>query len=182
MFETDEEIAAIDLLLDRSYAGAGDHLGAIISPGRRLSARDLCRYLIDIRHLTVATTTTRGEPRCSAVDGLFLHGRFWFSTSAHAIKAVHLAQRPAVSAAHVIGDDVGVFVHGTARLVNGGPGEADPLRPYWEGIYGGSPEDWVSTPTDARYIEIVPSAMFSYAFSREKFEELVATIVGDAPG
>ena len=181
MFETNDETSSLDQLLDRSFAGAGEHLGGIISPERRLSAGDLCRYLVGIRHLTVATTTAHGEPRRSAVDGLFLHGHFWFSTSAQAFKVVHLAQRPAVSAAHVIGDDGGVLVHGTARLVCGGPGEADELRPYWEGVYGGPPEDWVSTPTDARYVEIVPSTMFSYAFSREKFEGLIATIARDAP-
>ena len=157
MFETADEVASLELLLDGSFAGAGEHLSGIISPQRRLSARDLCRYLVGVRHFTVATTTARGEPRCSAVDGLFLHGRFWFSTGAHAFKAVHFAQRPHVSAsaAHVVGDDVGVFVHGTARLVPGGPGGADTLRPYWRAVYGGSPDDWVLAPTDARYLEIV---------------------------
>jgi hypothetical protein len=106
------------------------------------------------------------------VDGLFIHGRFWFSTSAESVKARHLERRPAVSAAHVVGDDVGVFVHGRARVVRGGPGEADELRPYWTEVYDASPEDWVATPLDARYVEIVASSMYSYAFSRERFEEL----------
>jgi hypothetical protein len=67
---------------------------------------------------------------------------------------------------------VGVFIHGRARVVRGGPGEADELRPIWTEIYHSSPEDWVSTPIDARYIEIVASCMFSYAFSRERFEAM----------
>ena len=71
----------------------------------------------------------------------------------------------------MVGDDVAVFVHGRARIVRGGPGEADNLRHYWTEVYGGSPEDWVSTPGDARYVEVVPSLMYSYAFSRERFEE-----------
>jgi general stress protein 26 len=173
VFETSEELASLDLLLGASFERAGDHLTGIISPDRRLSAADLARYLVGVRHLVVATVTAKGEPRCSAVDGLFLHGRFWFSTSAQSIKAEHLQRRSALSAAHVVGDDVGVFVHGHARVVRGGPGEADELRHYWTEVYdGGSPEDWVTTPVDARYVEIVPSAMYSYAFSRERFEEM----------
>jgi general stress protein 26 len=173
VFESSEELASLDALLVASFERAGDHLTGIISPDRRLSAADLALYLVGVRHLVVATVTAKGEPRCSAVDGLFLHGRFWFSTSAQSIKAVHLERRSAISAAHVVGDDVGVFVHGQARVVHGGPGEADELRHYWTEVYdGGSPEDWVTTPIDARYVEIVASAMYSYAFSRERFEEM----------
>lgn len=125
-----------------------------------------------VRHLTVATVTAQGEPRTSAVDGLFVHGRFWFTTNAHAAKAVHLAKRPAVSAAHVVGDEVGIFVHGHVRMVPGGPGEADALRHYWLDVYHSSPEEWVGEPGDMRYIEIVPTKMFTYAFTRERFEAL----------
>jgi hypothetical protein len=173
MFETPSELAALDELLDTSFSGAGAHLVEIISPERRLSAPDLSRYLVGVRHLVVASVTDSGEPRCSAVDGLFIHGRFWFTTSAESLKARHLARRPTISGAHVVGDDVGIFVHGQARMVRGGPGEADQLRPYWSDVYdGGVPEEWVVTPEDARYVEIVPVSMFSYAFDRDRFEAL----------
>lgn len=172
MFETPDELVELDALLAASFVRAGDHLTSIISPERRLSGADLARYLVGVRHLVVATVTAAGEPRCSAVDGLFSHGHFWFTTSAASFKARHLEQRPALSAVHVVGDDVAVFVHGRARIVRGGPGEADALRHYWTEVYESSPEDWVSTPSDSRYVEIVPSSMYSYAFSRERFEEL----------
>jgi general stress protein 26 len=172
MFETESELASLDALLGASFETAGAHLVGIISPERRLSGIDLTRYLVGVRHLVLATVTAKSEPRCSAVDGLFIHGRFWFTTSGDSVKARHLEHRPALSAAHVVGDDVGVFVHGRARIVRGGPGEADELRPYWTEVYDSSPEDWVSTPGDARYVEIVASSMYSYAFSRERFEEM----------
>jgi hypothetical protein len=176
MFETDEELHEVDALLATSFAGATGHLTEIISPDRRLSARDLSRYLVGVRHLTVATVSASGEPRTSAVDGLYLHGRFWFTTSGHAAKAVHLAARPSVSAAHVRGDDVGIFVHGRVRTVVGGPGEADAIRHYWIEVYDSSPEAWVEAPEDMRYYEIIPSKMFTYAFNRERFEELVREV------
>jgi hypothetical protein len=172
VYESSSELDAVDALLAESFEGAGGHLTSIISPDRRLSATDLSRYLVGVRHLVVATVTSLGEPRCSAVDGLFIHGRFWFSTSGESFKARHLEHRPALSGAHVVGDDVAVFVHGHARMVQGGPGEADAIRHFWTEVYDASPEDWVPTPSDARYVEIVPSSMYSYAFSRERFEEL----------
>jgi general stress protein 26 len=174
MFETDDELRFLDALLERSFAGAGDHLTGIISQERRLSARDLVRYLEGTRHFVVATVTKGGEPRCSAVDGLFLHGHLWFTTSGDSIKAKHLEARPAMSAAHVVGDDVGVFVHGQARIIRGGPGEADAIRHYWTELYESSPEDWVATPEDARYIDVIATSIFTYAFNRERFEALVA--------
>ena len=90
MFETPDEFASLDSLLRESNDRAGEHLKGIISLDRRLSAADCCRYLQGVRHLVVATVTATGEPRCSAVDGLFLYGRFWFSTGAQSLKTVHL--------------------------------------------------------------------------------------------
>jgi general stress protein 26 len=174
MFETPSELASLDAMLNASFEKAGAHLVSIISPERRLSAEDLTRYLVGVRHLVLATVNARGEPRCSAVDGLFIHGRFWFSTSGESVKAQHLEHRAALSAAHVVGDDVGIFVHGRARVVHGGPGEADELRHYWTAVYDSSPEDWVATPRDSRYVEIEATSMYSYAFSRERFEEMCA--------
>jgi len=55
-----------------------------------------------------------------------------------------------------VGDDVAVFVHGRARVIPGGPGEADAIRHFWTEVYDASPEDWVSAPGDARYVEILP--------------------------
>jgi len=173
MFETDDELDDLDALLTKSFAGAGAHLTEIITGDRRLSARDLVRYLEGTRHFVVATVTRAGEPRCSAVDGLFLHGRLWFTTSGDAVKAKHLEQRSTLSAAHVMGDDVGVFIHGHARVVPGGPGEADAFRHYWTELYDASPEDWVATPQDARYVEVLATSIFTYAFNRERFEAMM---------
>lgn len=124
----------------------------------------------------VATVTKSGEPRCSAVDGLFLHGHLWFTTSGDAVKAKRLEERSALSAVHIVGDDVGVFIHGHARVVRGGPGEADALRHYWTELYDSSPEEWVATPQDSRCVEVMATSMFTYAFNRERFEAMVAEV------
>jgi general stress protein 26 len=171
--ETTEELAELDALLDGSFASAGSHLTGIISAPRRLRASELCEYLVGVKHFVVATVTASGTPRCSAVDTLFLHGHVWFSTSATSAKARHLEHRSAVSGAHVIGDDVGVFVHGSARIVRGATEEAATLAPFWRDVYGATPEAWVDAPHDARYVEILPTAMYTYAFNRDRFDALL---------
>jgi general stress protein 26 len=131
MHETAEEIAELQALIDASFARAGEHTTSIITPERRLSAEEAAEYLQGVKHLALATVTSAGEPRVGAVDGLFLHGRFWFTTSADAWRTKHLQARPAVSASHFVGDDIAITAHGTAHLVRGGTPEADTLRPYW---------------------------------------------------
>jgi general stress protein 26 len=155
MHETSAELDGLQRLIDASYARAGNHLAAIATPDRRMSAVEAVDYLQGNKHLVVATTTAGGEPRVSAVDGLFLHGSFWFSTSVEALKVHHLRRRPAVSAAHIVGDTVGIFAHGHAELTAGGTPEAAALAPYWRAVYdGASPEDWVSTPGEAIFVHV----------------------------
>src|SRR3954470_14922698 len=112
MYETDQEVETLQALLDASHARSTDHLRNIIHDDRRLSARDLVALLTGMKVLSVATVTARGEPRISAVDGHFLHATWSFSTSRTSAKARHLARRPAVSVAHVEGEQLAVFSHG----------------------------------------------------------------------
>ena len=114
MYETDEEVAALQQLIDASHGGGTSHLREIISGERLMTARDVVAALDGMRVLSLATVTAKGEPRVSAVDGHFLHGAWTFGTDGRAATARHLAARPAVSAAHIDGERLGVFCHGTA--------------------------------------------------------------------
>ena len=87
MYETDEEVAALQALLDRSHAGSTDHLKAIIHDDRMLRATDLVSLLTGMKVLSLATVTAAGEPRISAVDGHFLHG------TCHSARAVRRPRR-----------------------------------------------------------------------------------------
>ena len=81
MYETEAELAALDVLLGRSLAGATAHLRSIIRPGERtLTARQLAGVLSGMCVLAVSTVTAHAEPRISAVDGHFLHGCWVFGT------------------------------------------------------------------------------------------------------
>src|SRR5581483_10025868 len=92
----------------------------IMEEPRRLGAERLTAELPSPAVLNIATVTARGEPRVSAVDGHFLHGHWYFTTSATSPKARHLAARPAVSASYTPRDGYGVFCHGRAAPVTGG--------------------------------------------------------------
>jgi len=48
--------------LDSSFAGAGGHLTGITTGERRLSASDLARYLVGVRHFAVVTVAKSDEP------------------------------------------------------------------------------------------------------------------------
>src|SRR5256886_17488359 len=62
MLETPEELDNLQQLLDRSMAGAGEHLRGIITGERPLSAAELAGRLQGMRLLTVATVTADGRP------------------------------------------------------------------------------------------------------------------------
>ena len=116
MLENPAETDRLQQLLDRSAAGAGSHLRGIITDERRLSATQLTERLQGMRLLAVATVTADGRPLVGPVDGYFLHGTFWFSSSRNSVRMRHLAARPAVSATHLPGEELAVTVHGRAEL------------------------------------------------------------------
>jgi len=162
--ETDAELDELDVLLERSLSGSTDHLRSIIRPGERtLTARQLVRVITGMRLLTLATVTAHGEPRVSAVDGHFLHGRWIFSTERSSAKARHLQQRPAASVAHVRGEELGVFTHGTAELLNPAEGPVEPdfsrTLSHLTDHYGDSPLNW----GDVVLFRLHPSWMVVFA-------------------
>lgn len=88
-------------LLDRSAAGAGEHLKNIVTDERRMSATRVCELLQGMRLLVVATVTADGRPLTGPVDGYFLHGELYFSSGRNSVRMRHLAARPAVSATYL---------------------------------------------------------------------------------
>jgi nitroimidazol reductase NimA-like FMN-containing flavoprotein (pyridoxamine 5'-phosphate oxidase superfamily) len=116
--ETAEDLARLQALLDRSYAAAGAHLLSIHTPERRLSAEELAARLHGMCLLTVATVTADGRPVAGPVDGIFHRGAFHFGSSPDSVRFRHIRARPAVSATHLPGEELGVTVHGRAEAVD----------------------------------------------------------------
>jgi Pyridoxamine 5'-phosphate oxidase len=165
MLETPEELDRLQQLLDASMASAGPHLRDIIGEERRISARALAERLQGLCLLVLATATADGRPLTAPVDGYFLHGTFWFSLGADAVRTRHLALRPHVSATHLPGEALAVTMHGTAERF----GIRDPacaeLRQAMLDEYvpkqGPSFGEWLEH-VDAVGARIVPEKLFTF--------------------
>jgi hypothetical protein len=165
VLESPEEVLALQQLLDRSHAVATEHLRSIIDDNRTLSARDLCALLTGMKVLSLATVTARGEPRVGAVDGHFLHATWSFSTSGTAAKARHMAARPAVSVAHIDGEELAVFSHGSVEVMAEGDADWQETLDHWTAHYNSSPLTWGDDIRNYRYR---PAWMVGYAWKRDE--------------
>jgi hypothetical protein len=167
MRETPEQLAALQRLLDDSFAGASEHLAAIMTPPRRLSAQRIVAELPSPAVLNLATVTARGEPRLSAVDGHFIGGHWYFTTDAGSAKARQLRARPAASASYTPRDGYGVFCHGRVVELPPGPERAMLLQHFIE-TYGQSPEEW----GDIFYARIDADWLVGFAMTAEEEAEI----------
>ena len=162
MHETPEDLAALQELIDRSYANAGPHLLRIHSPERRLSAEQLAERLQGMCLLSLATVTADGRPIVGPVDGIFYRGAFHFGSSPDSVRFRHIAKRPQVSATHLPGEELAVTVHGRAVPVDtrsGGFRQA--VLDIYVPRYG---ESWVDDILDAGsiYARIDADRMFTF--------------------
>ena len=161
MYETPADRSELQELLDRSIGASGSHLRSIVEPDTHtLTADQVIEVLTGMTTLALATVTAAGEPRVSGVDGHLLRGRFVFTTTASAVKARHLRRRPAVSAAHLVGDDPGVFVHGHARFLDVDTPAESWVEDHLVAHYGSSPRTWAPDVVDLR---IESTWMVAYA-------------------
>jgi uncharacterized pyridoxamine 5'-phosphate oxidase family protein len=168
VFETDDEVRELQALIDRTIARANPHLVSIVKPERRLTARQVVRYLQGTKHVAFATVNAKGQPRVAPLDGVFIHGRFTVSTGGRAARLEHLRANNACSAAHVDGDTVGIVVHGNAEIIRRDDAGVEEIEPVWRDIYGSSPFEWGEGVT---FMRIQPTSMWAYAFHPENFPE-----------
>ncbi len=165
MYETAAEIADLDALLSTSLRRSGAHLRSIVTEHERtLDAAQLTGLLTGMRTLALATVSAAGEPRISGVDGHLLHARWVCTTAGSAAKARHLRARPAVSVAHLVGDDLGVFTHGTAEFLTDEHPDFAGIEGHLTAHYGSSPSSWGD---DIVYLRIQPRWMVAYAFAKD---------------
>jgi hypothetical protein len=118
VYESPDDIAALQELLDHSYAAAGTHLLRIHSTERRLGAAEVAERLTGMCLLTLATVTADCRPIAGPVDGIFYRGAFHFGSSPDSVRFRHIRRRPYVSATHVPGEELAITVHGHAVPVD----------------------------------------------------------------
>jgi len=168
--EAPADLAALQQLLDASYARMGTHMRSIHTPERRVAAPDLARVLRGVRVLDLATVTAACEPRVGPVDGLFFRGHFHFGSGRESVRFRHLRARPQVSACHTIGETFATIVHGRAVEIDVRAGEHRDFLAYVHEVY---PEwdEWYAGDTP-RYARIDPDVMYAYAFEPSALDGL----------
>jgi hypothetical protein len=163
MYETPDDLAALQQLLDESWDAGGRHLKEVITPDRRVRASELASRLDGMRLLVVATVSRAGRPLCGPVDGIFYRGAFHFGTSPDSVRAGHLRIAPFISATHLPSERFAVTVHGNAVSVDTTPAGAlrEVLLEVYEPRYGpGWSEFLDSGPV---YFRIDAWRMFSFS-------------------
>jgi Pyridoxamine 5'-phosphate oxidase len=168
VYETEAEIADLQRLIDGTMARANPHMTGIVTPDRRLTARQVVTYLQGVRHVAFATVNGKGEPRVSPLDALFIHGRFTMGTGGGATRIAHLRVNPACSAVHMVGDRIAVVVNGRVEWLGRDHRDQDELRSIWASTYGSDPCDL----GDVVWFRIEPHSMWAYAFHPEEFPEV----------
>src|SRR5215213_9620418 len=128
MHESPADLAALQELLDRSYATAGPHLLRIHTPERRLSAEQVVERLTGMRLLALATVTADGRPLVGPVDGIFFRGAFHFGSAPDSARFRHIRARPHVSATYLPGEELAITVHGRAAPIDVGDPEQAEFR------------------------------------------------------
>jgi hypothetical protein len=174
MFETEAEIAAIQRLIDATMARANPHMTGIVTPERRLSARQVCTYLQGTKHVAFATVTARGAPRVSPLDALFIHGRFTMGTAASATKIAHLLANPACSAVHMDGERVAVVVNGRVEWIGRDHPDHGLIHGTWTRTYGSDPYQW----GDVVFFRIEPNSMWTFAADPSEFPDTAGRPAG----
>jgi uncharacterized pyridoxamine 5'-phosphate oxidase family protein len=165
MHESDADLAALQDLLDSSYAAAGRHLLSIHSPERRLDASGVAKRLQDMCLLVLASVTADGRPIAGPVDGIFYRGEFYFGSSSDSLRFRHIRERPAVSAVHVPGEDLAVTVHGNAIPIDlhdvETQGFRETLLEIYVPRYGRQWEQFIEE--GVTYARIAAERMFAFA-------------------
>jgi len=161
MHETAEDLQALQAVIDRSYAGAGEHLLRIHTPERRLTAAQVSERLQGMSLLALATVSASGRPVVGPVDGIFSRGAFHFGSSPDSVRGRHIAARPWVSATHLPGEELAVTVHGRAEQVDVSSGPfRQALLDIYVPRYG---ESWSEMlEKGAVYGRIEPDHMFTF--------------------
>ncbi|HEY7620205.1 MAG TPA: pyridoxamine 5'-phosphate oxidase family protein [Solirubrobacteraceae bacterium] len=165
MHETEDDLARLQNLIDRSYASAGEHLLAIHTPERRLSAEQVAERLTGMSLLALATVTAGGRPIVGPVDGIFYRGAFHFGSSPHSVRFRHIRARPHVSATHLPGEELAVTVHGRAEVLDMRAEESAGFRQTVLDIYvpryGADYEEFIDS--GPLYARIEADRMFTFA-------------------
>src|ERR1017187_3241951 len=121
MFETEEELADLQRLLDASFDRSGEQLRSIFDASNRLSARQLSGFQ-GVKMVAVATVNSMGEPRVAPRSAAFLHGKFYLAANTRSVTVRRLSKKPSLALTY-FENNLLIVGHGTAApFREGSPG------------------------------------------------------------
>jgi len=165
--ETAKELATLQALIDRSLRRTGPHMKAIIHPGKySLNASQVVKLLDGMKTVAVAAPAPNGDPLVAPMDGWFLHGKFFFSSSGDGVRINGLRKRARASIAYFDGERFLINAHGPVELMFKGHPEVDEIDAIFDRHYGSSAFDWSD---EGVYVRLDADRFFTYSRTPQEF-------------
>ena len=169
MRETAAELKALQALIDRSHKRTKPHMRSIIHPGKySLSATQVVKLLDGMKTVAVAAPAPNGDPLVGPMDGWFLHGKFFFSSSGDSIRIKGLRKRPRASIAYFEGEKFLINAHGHAELMFSEHPDVKEIDAVFRAHYGGSAFDWSD---EGVYVRLDADRFFTYSRTPREFPD-----------
>jgi Pyridoxamine 5'-phosphate oxidase len=166
--ETAAEMTELQHLIDRSLARTRPHMRAIIHPEKySLSAKQVVKLLDGMRTVAVAAPAPNGDPLVAPMDGWFVHGKFFFSSSGDAVRIRGLQKRPRASIAYFDGERFLISAHGHAEVMPKGHADIGEIDAIFRDHYGSSAFDWSD---EGVYVRLDADRFYTYSRTPEAFE------------
>lgn len=168
MHETAADLERLQKLLDEGAASASRHQASIVTPGRRLNARQVVAYLQGVKHVAFAVVNAAGEPRVAPLDSLFVRGRFLLGTAESSARMRSVRRNPACSLTHFSGEEVAIVVHGQVQVLERGRPDERFAHGIWVDTYDADP---YSLAGDVVLFTVEPARMWTFAPDPSRFPE-----------
>ncbi len=144
MYETSNDLVALQTLLGESLQSAGSHLAGMFE--KPMAAADVVAQLGGILEVHFATVTPTGAPFVAPIDALFFRGKLWIGIPTAAVRTSFVRQERRVSISYTRGKSFALIVHGIAVEVTEDDSQWKPYNAYsdreYVKLYGEGFLDW----------------------------------------
>lgn len=124
MHETEEALARLQRIIDRSARSAGSAIARnFIGGGWRMSARELVAFWGDARMASVSTVSPEGRVHAAPMDVRLVDGVFYTPAFADSVRLRDHRARPRCAIASWDGPYRAVIVYGQAREIDDDPAQ-----------------------------------------------------------
>ena len=168
MYETDEDMQRLQMVLDQSIERAGSFLRQSFPPDHSLTARQLVHFWQGLQTVAFATVTSKGEPRVAPIGALLFHGHFYIPTIATAMRTKHILRHPAISFTCYQGNDIAVIVHGEANIIQSAHPDFTALETFQREVSGSSVREW----GEGVFLQCVARSIYTYARQPDRFSAM----------